>query len=281
MVDDKRIAVAWMLVSAVGFALMGATVRLSGDLPLPEKVFFRNLVTLAITGAIVLRAHESPFRGQPALGLLTMRSLAGLAGVFGYFYSIRHLHLADAAMLNKTSPFFVTVFATLLLREKLRRGTLPILLGAFAGAMLIIKPRLDLSVLPAVAGAASGLFAGLAYTLVRAMKGRASPHMIIFHFSLVSTLVAGCMLPGGWRTPDPGRLLALIGTGVFAAWGQFALTWAYHRAPAAEISIYSYWHILFSALLGLAIWGERPGLLSVAGGLLIVGVAWIDHRRGS
>ena len=53
-------------------------------------------------------------------------------------------------------------------------------------------PHLRLVNLPALGGFASGAFAGLAYTLVRSMKGRESPNRIIFYFSLIS---CGATLP--------------------------------------------------------------------------------------
>ncbi len=277
--DNRKTAIACILFSAVGFALMGATVKLSGDLPLHQKVFFRNLVTLAITGMIFLRRRENPLRKTPALHLLLMRSLIGLAGVFLYFYAIDNMNLADAAMLNKLSPFFVTILAALLLGEKIRRHTAPTLVGAFIGALLIIKPRFDLAMIPALAGAGSALCAGAAYTLVRAMKDLESAHRIVFFFSLVSTLVTGPLLLLRCDPATGSQTAALLGTGAFAAIGQFGLTWAFHRAPAAQISIYNYSHILFAGLVGFVIWNERPDAASILGGVLIVTMALISHRR--
>ncbi len=276
--DNKKAAIGWILFSALGFSLMGATVKLAGDLPLHQKVFFRNLVTLAITGAIMLRRRENPLRRSPAIHLLLLRSLIGLAGVFLYFHCIENMNLADSAMLNKLSPFFILIFASLILGEKIRRHTVPTLIGAFIGALLVIKPRFDLAILPAAAGVGSAMTAGFAYTLVRAMKDRESAHRIVFVFSLVSTVITGPMLL--WRNSpvDGGQILALLGTGVFAAMGQFGLTWAFHRAPAVEISIYNYTHILFAGLVGLALWNERPDLLSLLGGVLIVGMAAAQSR---
>ena len=51
-----------------------------------------------------------------------MRALLGVAGVTCFFYAIDHLTLADASLLNKVSPFFVTVFAAIWLGERLTHG---------------------------------------------------------------------------------------------------------------------------------------------------------------
>jgi drug/metabolite transporter (DMT)-like permease len=276
--DNMGRALAWMALSGFSFALMGASVKLAGDLPVFVKVFFRNLVTLAITGAVAVRLRENPFAPTPHWWRLLLRSAAGFLGVTFYFVALGSLHLADASLLNKTSPFFVTVFAVVMLGERLPRGMVPALLAAFAGAVLVIRPTFDVSALPALAGFASGLCAGLAYTMVRAMKGRVTPNRIILTFSLFSTLAT---LPVVLlERPDPTGLqwAALLGTGVFAAGGQYGLTFAYHHARASRVSVYTYLHVLFALVVGFVFWGERPDVLSLLGGLLIVGAAMRAHR---
>jgi len=276
--DSMRRAVGYMLLSAASFAAMGAAVKAAGDLPVHQKVFFRNLVTLGITAWLALRRRENPFGPTRHLGLLLGRSFAGLCGVTLYFYAIGHLTLADASLLNKMSPFFVTVIAALWLGERVTRRVAGGLLLAFLGAALVIEPALDWQPLPAVAGLGSGFFAGLAYAMVRRLKGRERPRRIVFYFSLVSTLATLPLVL--WRAVEPTawQWVWLLATGVFAAGGQVLLTLAYHHGPAAKISIWSYNHVLFALILGLAIWGERPGLVSILGGALIVTAALLNRR---
>lgn len=268
-----------MALSALSFAFMGAMVKFSGDVGLPAKVFFRNLVTLGITSIIAVRMRENPLGRSSNWPRLLLRSLAGLAGVYLYFLALGSLNLADASLLNKTSPFFTILFAALLLKEKLSRNLIPVLVMAFLGALLIIKPRFELTALPALGGFASGMFAGLAYTLVRSLKGRESPNRIIFTFSLVSTLATAPFLAVHPPQPTAAQWLALVGTGIFAAGGQFGLTFAYHHAPAARISIFSYLHVLFALVVGFLFWQEKPDLASVVGGCLIIAAAVKTHRN--
>jgi drug/metabolite transporter (DMT)-like permease len=277
--DNLGRAMAWMVLSGLSFAMMGATVKFSAGSGLPAQVFFRNLVTLAITTGFAIRMRENPLSCTPNWPRLLLRSVSGLGGVALYFVALSRLNLADASLLNKTSPFFVTLFATLLLKEKLNRGLVPALIMAFVGALLIIKPRFDLSALPAVAGFLSGMCAGLAYTLVRSLKGRESPNRIIFVFSLVSTVAAAPFMAAFPPRPTPDQWLALLGTGIFAAGGQYGLTFAYHHAPAARISIFTYLHVLFSMVLGFLFWQEKPDLASLLGGVLIIAAAVKTHRN--
>lgn len=266
-----------MLISALCFSLMGVMVRLSGDLPVLEKVFFRNLVTLLITTALVAKHGRDLFRYRAYTPKIIARSLFGLIGVITFFLAIQGLPLADATMLNKLSPFFVLLFAGLFLQERLTRTMLLALVGAFIGAMLIIRPQFDLSVLPALAGFASAICAGAAYTLVRSLKTQETPHRIVFYFSLISTLALFPFLIIDFVMPTTLEWAALVGIGVFAAGGQYSLTYAYHQAPASRISIINYSGIVFSLIAGLIFFAEMPDLLSLIGGLLIIAMAVINH----
>ncbi|BES64083.1 DMT family transporter [Gottschalkiaceae bacterium SANA] len=281
--DNKPKAVLYMLISACAFAVMGAMVKLSGNVPVFEKVFFRNLVSLMMAYIMIKNSQSSFWGKRENRKLLLARASLGLLGVVLYFYAISNLILADSAMLNKLSPFFVTLFAALFLKEKLSAIQIPALIVVFFGAMLIIKPQFDLSILPAMAGAASAMTAGAAYTLVRYLKDREKPATIVFYFSFVSVVGMIPFVLLDFHMPTMTQLFFLIGTGVFAAVGQFALTFAYKYAPAAEISIYNYFSILFSAVIGYLIWGEVPDGLSLLGGALVVAAAgltfWYSNRK--
>ena len=78
--DNMPKAMAWMVLSGMSFALMGAMVKLAGDASLPTKVFFRNLVTLGITILIATRTRENVLASTPNAMKLLLRSLFGLSG---------------------------------------------------------------------------------------------------------------------------------------------------------------------------------------------------------
>ncbi len=68
MLSKKSKAIGFIIMSAFGFAMMAAFVRLAGDLPFTQKTFFRNLVAVAVA-AVVLCREKVGFKwgkGQPA-----------------------------------------------------------------------------------------------------------------------------------------------------------------------------------------------------------------------
>lgn len=269
-----------MCISALGMALMGSTVKIVGsEISTFEKLFFRNLIGVIIL-LITLKGKKVNYLGSSNKSrfFLLCRCTAGLIGAALYFYSINELYLADSALLNKLSPFFVTIFATIFLKEKLGKHQPFILILVFIGALLVIKPEFSFKMLPAFAGFLSALFAGGAYTLLRHLRTMEEPTTLVLWFSMFSMLgMIPPMLIKGFVVPNRVQLLYLILTGVFATIGQMGLAYAYRYAKASEVSIYQYLSIIFSAIIGYGLWKEIPDKLSILGGVLIILAALLNY----
>ena len=267
---SKQKGILCITASSFFFALMNLFVRLSGDLSAMQKSFFRNAVAL-IFAAVLL------FRERPSLSLtpkskrdLFWRALFGTVGVLCNFYSVDHLVLADASMLNKMSPFFAVLFAIFLLKEKPSRFQSISIFIAFLGVLCIVKPTGNLNLFPAFIGLMGGVTAGAAYTYVRSLgkQGVAGP-FIVFFFSAFSCIVLLPFLVLDYHPMTWSQLGILLLAGLSAAGGQFTITAAYCYAPAREISVYDYFQIPFSALLGFLVFGQIPDWLSWIGYAII------------
>jgi drug/metabolite transporter (DMT)-like permease len=178
-------------------------------------------------------------------------------------------------MLNKMAPFFAVIASVFLLREKLSGIQIFSLLGAFTGALLVIKPTFsNMDLIPALVGFAGGVTAGIAYTIVRMLGQRGERgSFIVFFFSLFSSLVALPTILFDYTPMTLSQTLWLLGAGLCAAGGQFSVTGAYRCAPAREISVYDYSQVIFAAVLGFFLFGDRPDLLSVLGYIIICSMA--------
>lgn len=283
--NRRNIGIIYILLAAFFFALMNLFVRLSGDVPTLQKCFFRNAVAMLVAGALLLRSRQRfrPTR-TTAVGLL-IRSAAGTVGLICNFYAVDHLSISDASLLNKLSPFFAIIFSALLLKERANRVEWAAVVTAFCGALFVIKPSLNMSVIPALIGTLGGLGAGLAYTYVRRLgqQGVPSP-VIVFVFSAFSCLVTLPSMLFAFSPMTLAQTLFLLLAGAAAAGGQFSITAAYTRAPAKELSVFDYSQIVFAALLGFVFLDQIPDLWSVIGYCIIIGAAvakWLYNRRAA
>ncbi len=280
---DYLKGVFFILLSAFSFALMAMFVRLSGDVPFIQKTFFRNIVALIITVFSILlgiikgeaKQYKIPKESWP---FLLLRSSAGAIGIFGNFYAIDHLILADASILNKMSPFYTIIFCFFLLKEKIRIVPLFAIITAFLGAILVAKPSFDFSkTLPSLAGLAGGFGAGLAYACVRKLgKQKCSGKIVILFFSTFSTLIAVPFMIFNFTPMSKIQTIYLLLAGIAAAVGQFTITAAYYHAPAAKISIFDFCQIIFSASLGFFVLGQKPDILSILGYTIILSMALLN-----
>ena len=258
---------------------MSAFVRLAGELPVFEKAFFRNFVA-AIVAAVTLWRRGIPLHisGENRKFVL-LRAVFGTVGLVANFYAIERLNLADANMLNKLSPFFAIIFSYFLMGERVRPVQALAVCGAFVGALCIIKPTGEnLQVFPALVGLLGGISAGAAYTLLRrATLGGTHGGVIVLFFSCFSCLATLLLSLGDFVLPTPRQLLMLMGCGLCGAGGQFAITTAYTYAPAREISVYDYAQVMFSAVIGFAVFGQMPDGLSFLGYGLIIAMAVVNY----
>lgn len=277
--SNKTKAVFCMLISALGFTFMSVTVKYVTGIPLFEKVFFRNLISLGVAFFMLKKSSAPMFgRRENQLALLA-RSSFGLAGVVLNFYAISKLTLADSSMLGKLSPIFVTIMACIFLKEKIDNKQILSIIVTFLGALLVIKPEFSLEMLPSLAGILSAAASGVAYTLLRYLKDKESPDTIIFYFSLISVVFTAPFALAEYVQPTFIQLGLLLATGVFASVGQFGITYAYKYAKATEVSIYNYSAIVFGIILGFIFFGEIPDTLSLLGGAIIIAVAFYIFKH--
>ena len=224
----KRAAgVLLILGAALCFAFMNLFVNLAGELPVMQKVFFRNLVSAGVV-FVLLCCSKEKFRihNKECLLWLFLRSFVGFLGVILNFYAIDTIgSISDASILNKLSPFFAILFSVFLLKEKPKAYELIFVALAFFGALFVVKPTFTAASLPALAGVLSGASAGFAYSCVRVLGAKGERGlMTVFFFSAFSTLVALPFFIAFYEPMTPFQWASLLLAGVSATGGQFFIT---------------------------------------------------------
>lgn len=254
--------------------MMNLFIRLTGDVPTLQKCFFRNLFALIIA-VITLLKSGTPFRiGKGNTKYLVIRSLTGGLGMMCNFYAVDHMAISDASMLNKLSPFFAVIFSAWLLKEKANIYEWSAVIAAFIGMLFVVKPQFSMEAVPAFAGVAGGLGAGIAYAFVRKLGMRGENSMIVVaFFSGFTTMMLIPNLIINFTPMTGKQWFFLVLTGLAAAGGQIGITSAYSKAPAKEISVYDFSIVIFAALLGFVFLGQIPDWLSVIGYVIIIGTA--------
>jgi len=267
--SDRVKGIIFITASALGFALMSAFVKLAGDLPNFQKVFFRNLVSATVALYLIMKHKGSMTGKKENRKILIYRSLFGTLGVIFSFYAIDNLVLSDANMINKLSPFLVIILSALFLKEKINAKQITSLIVAFIGSLFIIKPTFSIDLQPYIVAILGALFAGAAYTCLRVLRDREEYYTIVFFFSVFSLVTTFPAFIFVYKSMTLLQLIYLLLAGVFASLGQFGITLAYKYAPAKEISIFDYTNIIFSAILSIVLFNQFPDILSIIGYIIV------------
>ncbi len=276
---DPARAALLMIASTLLFAFMAVLIkRVSAALPNEMVVFFRSSVGLLVLLPWLVRGGLSAIATRNPGGHL-VRSLAGLAAMYCYFYAIGHIPLAEATLLNYSTPLFIPLVALAWLGERPPARLWPAVLLGFAGIALILKPGMGLFSSAAFVGLAAGLLTAVAMTGVRGLTRTEPPLRIVFYFSLIASLVSSVPLTWAWQTPSAATWVLLLAIGALASAAQVLMTRAYARAPAAQVGPFTYSAVVFAGIAGWLWWDETLDLLSLAGIVLVSIAGAVAIRR--
>lgn len=244
-------AVLWMGLSALGFGSLSALVKkvapLSHGL---EVVFVRSFLNFFIALSMHRLANEElyPKKGRK---ILLLRSSFGFVGISCFFYSLEHLPVSIAALINWSSPLFIVVLSWIFLKERLSLWSAICVALSFLGLVLIVLPPRfwlqDVSVIPtldpwAIFIAILGAFAVAgAYTSLRAATSKLGVNTIILYFMGLSSLLSfpfaiheRFWVKGGEWSQE--LIMLWLGIAFSAAIGQYGMTQGYRYVRAAVAS---------------------------------------------
>ena len=273
-----------MSVAALSFSLMSLLVKLAGRrLPVQEIVLARALISFFVTWAYLKRRGLRPWGRRR--GLLVLRGALGFGALLCFFYSVVHLPLADATVIQYTNPVFAALVAALLRDERVRPRDGACIAASLAGVLLVAQPALVFGAGAAeldpvaVAGALLGavLSAG-AYVTERALTATEEPLVIVFYFAVVSVLGSAPLAAVNPVWPTGNEWLLLVAIGIATQLGQVHLTKGLRVEPAGRALGMGYLQIVFAAAWGVLFFSEIPGGLSLAGFLLIVSATTLLAR---
>ena len=275
---------SWMLVAGFFFAGAGIFVKLgSQDFGAAELAFYRSLVTLAATVGVVYQQRGTV--ATPHFGMHLVRGVMGAISLIGYFYAITQLPLATAITLNYTSPLFIAITTTLVLRERFSPALVAAIVVGFGGVTLLLQPNFEEGKDgPALVGLLSGVIAAWAFLSIRTMGRLGEPDWrIVFWFSVISVILCGgwqLAVGGGFHAVTWRNWWILAGLGACGFFAQMTMTRAYGRGNALVVGAFSYSTIVFGTLATIFLWDERLSVFEWAGMAVIIAAGMMAMRAG-
>jgi drug/metabolite transporter (DMT)-like permease len=263
-----------MLIAGALFAAMGAFAKLlASQFTGAELSMYRSMFALIAIGGFVMWKKQTlatPFR----MGHF-WRGTFGTISLIGYFYTMTQLPLATAIMLNYTSPLWLTVLSTLLLRERFRPLLLAAILMGLVGVMMLLQPTFsDDNIHAGLIGLASGFFAACAYVNVKKLGEAGEPEWrVVFYFGLaglIGSAIVQLIWKGNFVAVTAVNLMPLLAMGLAATLAQLAMTRAYHSGSTLVVAAFAYSTVVFAALFGWVFFNETLPVIAWIGMAIVV-----------
>jgi drug/metabolite transporter (DMT)-like permease len=275
VVHGKIYKGALLMSSAnISFCVMACLVKYVSHLNVYTMTLFRFLIGIGIIGILAMGGRISlSFVNKPGL---FFRGLLGGSAIAISFLSITKLGLIKAGIIIQLYPVFATLFAWLLLRERIIPGLVLATIAALFGVyLLLLDTRAGMGILSvgryegiALFGAMLG---GLAVVSVKSLQKTDSTPTIFFAQCLVGlwiVLLPATVAPGSITL---GASLALVAIGLFATAGQLLSTDSYRYLSVAQGSALIMMSPLLNCIAGMALFHEHLSLQTgIGAGIVMV-----------
>ena len=257
-----------MIISTFAFFMANVFVKQVAHIPAMETVFFRCAVATVFC-VYGLRRAKASLIGSNHLMLL-FRGMFGTTALFCFFLTIQNMPLASAQTIQYVSPIFTATIAIFVLGESVKAMQWVFYAIAFSGVLVIERFDDRISPFYLALGLLSAFCSGMAYNLVRSLRGKEHPLTVVLHFQLVGAVVGFISLFFQWEWPQGWDWLYLFLIGIFSQTGQMFLTHALQRERIAGVAIINYTGLIYAITIGWFVFGEAQPILSLLGMLLVV-----------
>jgi drug/metabolite transporter (DMT)-like permease len=294
-VGNALVGIALKVASVAIFIGMSTLIKLAGQLPSGEIVFFRSF--FAVLPVLVVFG----WRGELRSALSTkhplshiLRSVVGVSSMGLGFYALTRLPLPEAITLSYAQPLLVVVFSALFLGEAIRIYRWSAVAIGLVGVVIISWPKLTLLDAPGaiaddgtsgvIAAFAAAAITAVAVLLVRRLVRTERSATIVLWFSLTSSVVALLTFPFGWQALSAGQAALLVTAGICGGLGQILMTESYRHAEASTVAPFEYTSMIFGIVLGYLAFGELPTAHTLVGGAIVISagilIIWRERQLG-
>lgn len=272
--------VCCMSTAAASSAAMNGVVRdLSVGMHAFEIAFFRNLFGFAFLVPALLRQGPKALATR-RLPLHALRSVFNAVAMLSFFYAVTVTPLATVAALAFTSPLFATLLAIIVLREQVGpRRWIGLLIG-LAGALMIIRPGIEVIDAGALMVLLSSMAWGSALVMIKVL-GRTESSLVTTSYAALFLLpITGVVAAFVWQTPDWEQLGKLVAIGALGSVTQLGIAQAFREADASLVLPFDFTKLVWAALIGYAAFDEVPDPITILGGAVIcAAVTYIAYRE--
>lgn len=270
--SDNLTGAALMIASMAAFTVNDTMMKaLAGEVPLNQLLFLRGVLTTVAVAAIA--ACTGALRARPPRrdwAFIGWRTLAEIGAAYFFLTALFNMPLANVSAILQALPLTVTLAAWAFLREPVGwRRLLAIALG-FAGVMLIIRPgATDFNAWSLYALVAVGCVT--LRDLATRRLSAATPSMLVVLITSTAVMAAFGLasLSGDWAAMAPREIGLTLGAAVTIVGGYLFSIMVMRVGEIGVVAPFRYTGLLWALVLGWAVFGDWPDLLTLLGAAIV------------
>lgn len=247
--------------------------RLSGDVPVGQILMLLGLGSGTVFAAAAVYRGDNLFAPAAWRGAAILRTLSEAVGAVAFATALSLVDISTVAAVFQALPLVITMGAALFLGEQVGWRRWSAICVGFVGVLMIVRPGLA-GFNPSVILVLVAVLAIAARDLLTRMVDSSVSSAVVSFQAFASVIVAGGLLlvsTGAEPTGLDGRQVGMmLGGIVFGVAGYYAIVTATRIGDASAITPFRYSRLLFSILVGVLVFGERPDAMTLGGAALII-----------
>jgi drug/metabolite transporter (DMT)-like permease len=228
---------------------------------------------------MLLKFENTDFQAK-LMGGHFLRGVVHAVSVLLWFYAVTKINLTDLTALSFTSPVFVTIGAFLFLGESFSYRRMMGIIVAFVGAMVVLRPGIEVISIGAIAILISAPFQAGSNLIAKHLAIHTSIYAMVFYLSLFVTLISLVPTLFVWSNPSPHTIAMTFGAAVMATIAHFCWSKSFQIADLSFTQPGFYFTLIWAAAIGFFAYDEIPDIWSGLGAATIIGAtAYITARE--
>ena len=299
MKQNNPKGILFILLGMATFSIQDALIKfIYKDAALYELYFGRTFVALVLLIGYLKFSKQKINLTTHYPFLTVLRVICFFFGFSFFYISLTYMSLAMANALFFSSPFFVSILATIFLKEKVGIRRWSAIFAGFLGVYIVLNPNFSDFDYMKLAPVACALCYAISMTITKITSDKDNVYTQMIHLYLgalfISTLFFVFTGKGQFNTFSDPALQFIFRewfTNVSFAWpfiiamgciGAFAFNFvfnAYSIASPSVISLYEYSLIIWSILIGYILFNNIPTTRTFIGVSIIIGAGIYIYLR--
>lgn len=270
---DRVAGMTAMLIAVGAFAFMDAGLKLlTAHYPAAQVAALRGLAALPVVFAWVLYAGGVGQLFRIRWPLHIARGVMSVLMMVTFTFALKELSLAKAYALFFVAPLLIAVFSIFMLGERVGRAQWLAICIGFAGVLIVLKPETTgFGLAGTLAILCTALCYALSSVIVRILGRTDTTQSMMFWMTGMLSIGATALALPNWQPIQRDHYWIILGVAFTGAIGQWGVTEAFRRAPAASVAPLEYSGLAWVMLIDFFVWAAVPTWSTLAGAAVIIG----------